>query len=80
MPSENLERLVDRRLLHRHVPLRREIENHLAVAREFHAAAILCGTPERVRFHNLYDAMHALAWPGSSSPAIAPRMGKAIAS
>lgn len=64
MPLENLERLVERRQLSRHEPTRREVENHLATARAFRDAANLRGTPERVRFHNLYDAAHAVALAG----------------
>jgi len=58
MASENLERLVERRLLSRHRATRQEIENHLKVAREFAAAASLRGVGESVRFNNLYDAAH----------------------
>lgn len=64
MPLENLERLVERKRLSRHEPTRREVENHLASARAFRDAASLRGTPERVRFHNLYDAAHAVALAG----------------
>lgn len=64
MALENLERLVERKQLSRHQPTAREIENHLKVAREFVAAARLRGTPEGVRFHNFYDAAHALALAG----------------
>ena len=64
MPLENLERLVERRLLSRHRPTRREIENHLKIAREFFAAASLRGVPEAIRFSNLYDAAHAIALAG----------------
>ena len=64
MPLENLERLVERRQLSRHKPTRREIENHLATARAFRDAANLRGTPESVRFFNLYDAAHAVALAG----------------
>ena len=58
---ENLERLVERKRLSRHKPTRREVENHLASARAFREAANLRGTLEPVRFHNLYDAAHAVA-------------------
>ena len=61
---ENLERLVERKRLNRHQPTRREIENHLSTAQAFRGAANLRGTPERVRFHNLYDAAHAVALAG----------------
>ena len=64
MPLENLERLVERKQLSRHKPTRRELENHLSIARAFRDAANLRGTPERVRFHNLYDAAHAVALAG----------------
>ena len=64
MPLENLERLVERKQLSRHKPTRREVENHLSIARAFRDAANLRGTPERVRFHNLYDAAHAVALAG----------------
>lgn len=36
----------------------------MATARAFREAANLRGTPERVRFHNLYDAAHATALAG----------------
>ena len=64
MTLQNLERLVERRQLIRHRPARREIENHLKVAREFAAAALLPGVPEAIRFSNLYDAAHAIALAG----------------
>ena len=64
MALENLERLVQRRLLSRHRATRREIENHARVAREFAAAADLPGVAESVRFNNLYDAAHAAALAG----------------
>ena len=64
MASENLERLVERRLLSRHRATRQEIENHVKVAREFAAAASLRGVGENVRFNNLYDAAHAAALAG----------------
>lgn len=34
------------------------------MARAFRDAASLRGTPDRVRFHNLYDAAHAVALAG----------------
>jgi hypothetical protein len=64
MASENLDRLVERRLLSRHRATRQEIENHVKVAREFAAAASLRGVAESVRFNNLYDAAHAVALAG----------------
>lgn len=64
MPLPNLERLVERRQLNRHQPTRREVENHLRVAREFLHAASLRGVPDSVRFSNLYDAAHAVALSG----------------
>jgi hypothetical protein len=64
VPLENLERLVERKQLSRHKATRREVENHLSIARAFRDAANLRGTPERVRFHNLYDAAHAVALAG----------------
>ena len=64
MPLQNLERLVERRQLSRHQPTRKEIENHLKVAREYAAAARLRGVPETIRFSNLYDAAHAVALAG----------------
>jgi hypothetical protein len=64
MQLQNLERLVEARHLSRHQPTRREIENHLKVAREFAVAARLPGVPEAIRFSNLYDAAHALALAG----------------
>ena len=48
MPLDNLERLVERKQLSRHEPMRREVENRLATARAFRDAANLRGTPERV--------------------------------
>lgn len=64
MPSENLERLVQKNALSRHRPSRREIESHLAVARDFAKAAAQKGLPEIARFNNLYEAAHSasLAW------------------
>ena len=64
IPLPNLERLVERRQLNRHQPTRREVENHLRVAREFLHAASLRGVPDSVRFSNLYDAAHAVALSG----------------
>ena len=64
MPLENLERLVEKRLLSRHQPAQKELENHLQVARQFLRAARLDGAPEIVRFSNLYDAAHAIALAG----------------
>ncbi len=64
MALENLDRLVQRRLLSRHRATKREIENHARVAREFAAAADLPGVAESVRFNNLYDAAHAAALAG----------------
>lgn len=64
MQLQNLERLVETRHLSRHLPTRREIENHLKVAREFALVARLPGVPETIRFSNLYDAAHALALAG----------------
>ena len=64
MLLQNLERLVETRHLSRHQPTRREIENHLKVAREFALVARLPGVPEAIRFSNLYDAAHALALAG----------------
>ena len=46
MPLENLERLVEKRLLSRHQPAQKELENHLQVARQFLRAARLDGAPE----------------------------------
>lgn len=57
MPLQHLERLVERKQLSRHQPTRREVENHLSIARAFRDAANLRGTPERVRLHSLYDAI-----------------------
>jgi hypothetical protein len=64
VPLENLERLMERKQLSRHKPTRREVENHLSIARAFRDAANLRGTPERVRFHNLYEAAQAVALAG----------------
>lgn len=76
MALENLERLVERRQLSRHEATRREIENHLRTGREFRDAASLRGTPERVRFHNLYDAAHALALAGMKLAGYRPPDGE----
>lgn len=64
MALEALERMVERRQLDRHEPARREIENHLATAREYVAASTAKGVSERIRFLNLYDAAHAACLAG----------------
>lgn len=64
MPLENLERLVQRKQLSHHRATRKEIDNHVRFARELVVAANLRGTPETVRFNNLYDAAHAVALAG----------------
>lgn len=64
MPLPELERLVERKQLSRHQATRRELENHLRLAKQLLAASGLGGDLDLARFTNLYDAAHSVALAG----------------